>query len=125
MGKARPKDGRASTGDRVDTTTRQRAGPVAHPGRRRRWPRRDGPAMNSGKAAAAPWADTGPTTPGVDPPRDAEPFRSLFESAAVGIEQVAADGRFLRVNRALCRILGYEPGELLGRTDLEITHPDD
>jgi PAS domain S-box-containing protein len=52
-------------------------------------------------------------------------FRSIYEHAAVGIEQVAPDGRLLMVNAALCRMLGYEESELLGKNIAEITHPDD
>jgi two-component system, cell cycle sensor histidine kinase and response regulator CckA len=52
-------------------------------------------------------------------------FRSIYEQAAVGIEQVALDGRLLMVNAALCRMLGYEESELLGKNTAEITHPDD
>jgi PAS domain S-box-containing protein len=52
-------------------------------------------------------------------------FRSLFEHAAVGIEQVALDGRLLVVNEALCRMLGYGRDELSARTFRDITHRDD
>ena len=52
-------------------------------------------------------------------------FRSIYEQAAVGIEQVALDGSLLMVNQALCRMLGYEESELLGKNTAEITHPDD
>lgn len=52
-------------------------------------------------------------------------FRSTFEQAAVGIAHVAPDGRWLRVNRKLCEILGYSREELLARTFQDITHPDD
>jgi two-component system, cell cycle sensor histidine kinase and response regulator CckA len=52
-------------------------------------------------------------------------FRSIYEQAAVGIEQVALDGRLLMVNAALCRMLGYEESELLGKNTAEITPPDD
>ena len=52
-------------------------------------------------------------------------FRSLYEHAAVGIEQLTNDGRLLMVNPALCRMLGYSESELLGRTVMELTHPDD
>ncbi|HEX6710857.1 MAG TPA: PAS domain S-box protein [Rubrobacter sp.] len=54
-----------------------------------------------------------------------ERFRVTFEHAAVGAAQVGIDGRWLRVNRRLCEILGYEREELLQRTFQEITHPDD
>lgn len=52
-------------------------------------------------------------------------FLSTFEQAAVGIAQVAPDGRWLRVNQRLCEIVGYDEAELLNRTFQDITHPDD
>lgn len=52
-------------------------------------------------------------------------FRSIYEQAAVGIEQVSLDGRLLMVNAALCRMLGYEESELIGRRTQDITHPED
>jgi two-component system cell cycle sensor histidine kinase/response regulator CckA len=48
-----------------------------------------------------------------------------FEHAALGIALVAPDGRWLRVNRALCEIVGYSEAELLATTFQAITHPDD
>src|SRR5918995_1004508 len=54
-----------------------------------------------------------------------ERFRGTFEQAAVGIAHVATDGHWLRVNRRLCDIVGYEKQELLGLTFQDITHPDD
>jgi PAS domain S-box-containing protein len=52
-------------------------------------------------------------------------FRATFENAAVGVAHVAPDGRWLRVNGALCRILGYPADELLVRSFQDITHPAD
>src|SRR5215204_2961748 len=52
-------------------------------------------------------------------------FRGSFERAATGMALVGTDGRFLRVNRSLCEILGYTERELLGKTFQETTHPDD
>ena len=52
-------------------------------------------------------------------------FRATFEQAAVGIAHVGLDGRFLRVNRKLCDILGYSAAELLGISFQEITAPAD
>src|SRR5918997_5334082 len=52
-------------------------------------------------------------------------FRGSFESAATGMALVGTDGRFLRVNRSLCEILGYPERELLEKTFQKITHPDD
>ena len=54
-----------------------------------------------------------------------ERFRATFEQAAVGIAHVAADGRWLRVNRRLCDIVGYSREELLASDFAAITHPDD
>ena len=52
-------------------------------------------------------------------------FRATFEQAAIGIAHVGLDGLWLRVNRRLCGMLGYEEGELLARSFRDITHPDD
>jgi PAS domain S-box-containing protein len=52
-------------------------------------------------------------------------FQATFENAAVGIAHVAPDGRWLRVNQALSRILGYPVDELITRTFQDITNPDD
>ncbi|MEA3193820.1 MAG: hypothetical protein QOD26_2153 [Betaproteobacteria bacterium] len=52
-------------------------------------------------------------------------FRETFELAATGIAHVAVDGRFLRVNRRLCEMLGYDEAELVGRSVKELSHPDD
>src|SRR5262249_20188847 len=52
-------------------------------------------------------------------------FRAMFESAAVGIALVSPDGRWLRVNDALCGFLGYPVDELLTKTFRQVTYPDD
>ncbi len=54
-----------------------------------------------------------------------ERFRATFEQAAVGIAHVAPDGRWLRVNRKLCEVLGYEKEELMGGSFQELTMPED
>jgi PAS domain S-box-containing protein len=54
-----------------------------------------------------------------------ERFRGAFEFAAIGMALVAPDGRFLRVNPSLCRIVGYSPEELLATKFQAITHPAD
>jgi PAS domain S-box-containing protein len=52
-------------------------------------------------------------------------FRITFENAPVGIANTAPDGRFLRVNEALCRFLGYSADELATKSFQDVTHPDD
>jgi len=52
-------------------------------------------------------------------------FRAVYEHAAVGLDQVAPNGRLLMVNSALCCMLGYTPEEILTKTFEDITHPDD
>jgi PAS domain S-box-containing protein len=52
-------------------------------------------------------------------------FQATFENATVGIAHVAPDGRWLRVNRVLCRIVGYSADELVSKSFQDITHPDD
>jgi PAS domain S-box-containing protein len=59
--------------------------------------------------------------------RDSEArYRALFEQAAVGVMHADLDGRWTMVNRRMAEILGYDsPKDLLGKTYLEVTHPDD
>jgi diguanylate cyclase (GGDEF)-like protein/PAS domain S-box-containing protein len=52
-------------------------------------------------------------------------FESAFSAAPIGMALVSIDGRILRVNSALCRLIGHTPRSLLSRTFREITHPDD
>lgn len=52
-------------------------------------------------------------------------FREIFDNAAVGVAEVALDGRWIRVNRKLCAMLGYEEAELLAKTFQDITHVED
>jgi len=51
--------------------------------------------------------------------------RGAFDYAAIGMALVAPDGRWLKVNQALCEIVGYSEQEMLGLTYRDITHPDD
>jgi diguanylate cyclase (GGDEF)-like protein/PAS domain S-box-containing protein len=52
-------------------------------------------------------------------------FMVAFEHAPIGVALEALDGSFLRVNHALCQLLGYDEKELTGKTFQEITHADD
>ncbi len=50
---------------------------------------------------------------------------ATYEHAAIGISEVAPDGRFLRVNEAICAITGLSREELLAIRIFRHTHPDD
>ena len=54
-----------------------------------------------------------------------ELFRVAFDHAAIGMALVFPNGRWHKVNRSLCEILGYSELELLPRDFQEFVHPDD
>ena len=54
-----------------------------------------------------------------------ERFRLAFENANVGICVTSLEGRFLKVNDALCEMLGYNRNELEGMSISDITYQDD
>jgi PAS domain S-box-containing protein len=54
-----------------------------------------------------------------------ERFRLTIDEAPIGMALVALDGRFVRVNAALCEIVGHPAEELLRLNFRDITHPDD
>ena len=55
----------------------------------------------------------------------AERFRNAFEHAPIGMALVGLDGRFLKVNDALCSLTGYSELDLLERNFGDITHRED
>jgi len=54
-----------------------------------------------------------------------ERFRKFFEEAPIGISVIDLDGRFLKVNKTYCEMLGYLEPELHQLTFATITHPED
>ncbi len=52
-------------------------------------------------------------------------FRAIFHNAAVGIDMLDRDGRFVETNSALQHMLGYREAELGKLSALDITHSDD
>ncbi len=52
-------------------------------------------------------------------------FRAMFDKAAVGMAEIAADGRWLRANPALLRIAGRSEGDLRSKTVQDVTFADD
>jgi diguanylate cyclase (GGDEF)-like protein/PAS domain S-box-containing protein len=58
--------------------------------------------------------------------RDAsEMFRVAFDYSTIGMALVFHTGRWHRVNRSLCEILGYSESELLTKEFQDFVHPDD
>ncbi len=54
-----------------------------------------------------------------------ERFRAAFEEAGAGMAIVMRDGQNLRVNRAMCELMGYTEPELLQVTWKDLVHPED
>ena len=52
-------------------------------------------------------------------------FQSAFDGAPIGVALVDLDGRLEQVNGPLCRLLGYDVADLVGKNVLDFTHPDD
>lgn len=52
-------------------------------------------------------------------------FQSTFDSAAVGMAVADCDGRYIKVNQAMCEFVGYSEAELLDMSYHDITHQDD
>ncbi len=54
-----------------------------------------------------------------------ERFRAIFENAGAGMNTIDVDGRYLQVNPAFCRFVGYSPDALQALCVEDLTHPDD
>jgi PAS domain S-box-containing protein len=54
-----------------------------------------------------------------------ERWRGLFESVPIGVALITPAGRYLAVNQAFQKMLGYSERELLGRSPIELTHEDE
>lgn len=53
-------------------------------------------------------------------------YRTIFEQAGVGVAQIDSQtGRFLRVNRKYCEIVGLTETEMLATDFMALTHSDD
>lgn len=52
-------------------------------------------------------------------------FRNAFEHSAIGMALISPEGKWLKVNKRVCEIVGYSEEELMSRTFQDITHPDD
>lgn len=52
-------------------------------------------------------------------------FKALWENSPVPVAFVSTDNKFTAVNKALCEFVGYTESELLQKTWVQITHPED
>ena len=52
-------------------------------------------------------------------------YRDTFELSAIGIAHTSLAGQVTRVNPRFCEILGCTPAHLIGRSFVDVTHPDD
>lgn len=52
-------------------------------------------------------------------------FQTAFEEAPIGMILLDLEGRFVSVNESFCRIVDRTPEQLIGKSVLSITHPDD
>jgi PAS domain S-box-containing protein len=53
-----------------------------------------------------------------------ERFRLLFDEAPVAYHEIESEGIVRRVNRAECRVLGVEPGQMIGKHIWEFVAPE-
>ena len=54
-----------------------------------------------------------------------EEFRTAFENAPIGLAIIGLDGAWLKVNPALCNLVGFSEAELLRSSFQLLTHPGD
>ena len=52
-------------------------------------------------------------------------FKQAFEHSLIGMALISPEGRWKRVNKSLCQILGYSEKEMKQLSIQDITHPDD
>ncbi|WP_336773490.1 PAS domain S-box protein [Paenibacillus sp. MMO-58] len=52
-------------------------------------------------------------------------FLHAFEKSPIGMAFLTLDGRYLKANPSLCRMLGYNESELINQSVFSDTHPDD
>jgi diguanylate cyclase (GGDEF)-like protein/PAS domain S-box-containing protein len=57
--------------------------------------------------------------------RSEQRLRSVFENAASGLAVINLQYGFERINQLLVEMLGYEAEDLVGRSVLDLTHPED
>ncbi|MBI3764971.1 MAG: PAS domain S-box protein, partial [Ignavibacteriales bacterium] len=54
-----------------------------------------------------------------------ERFRTIYESSPIGIASIGISGKFIQVNSAFEKLIGYSEAELRSMSFISITYPDD
>src|SRR5690349_10626877 len=108
--------------DRLSGITGQTWGLLNHPWLRKSWHLSPGAGMNIQDRSERNFR--GPDAPAPILMPDAR-LATIYEQAGVGIVEVDDEARILRVNEQVCRLTGYAPLELLGRTVFQETLPED
>ena len=72
-----------------------------------------------------PWSEPASGRESARPADHRDTLRATIELAPIGFAHFDAGGRFLFANDRLCELLGYSRDELLARTFLDVSHPDD
>jgi two-component system, cell cycle sensor histidine kinase and response regulator CckA len=54
-----------------------------------------------------------------------EKFKNAFDNSMLGMALVSSQGKWLQVNPAVCKMLGFSEQELLAKGFKDITHPDE
>jgi PAS domain S-box-containing protein len=66
----------------------------------------------------------GAPRPATSAPETPDPFQVAFDRAPIGMALLDHNGRFLRVNAALCRVTGHDQPSLLARRVADVIAPD-
>lgn len=80
---------------------------------------------NAVKLTGANWDVTELRSTALKLERSTKSFKETFENASIGMALVDPEFRWLKVNKSLCKSLGYSEDELLKMKTTDITHPDD
>lgn len=52
-------------------------------------------------------------------------FLPTFEKSSIGMALISFDGRFIKINPSLCKMLGYSESELINVDIPSVSHPED
>jgi PAS domain S-box-containing protein len=84
-----------------------------------------GAFMSIEKGATVERGKPPPLTGSWNPRISEQRLSATFDRAGIGLAEIDARGKLLRVNRHLCELTDYSPEQLLGQSILDGTHGDD